>query len=84
MNIPKTKNTPEAQEITFLKAQTVECVETCKYLGAVIDSKLTFEANWEERESCQPSQDVRSVRKISQTNQLITINLSGNNHRVHG
>ncbi len=54
MNISKTKNMlidfrklPQAQEVTTIKGQTVECVQTYKYLGMIIDSKLTFEANCE-------------------------------------
>lgn len=38
---------PQVQEITFIKGQTVECVDTYKYLGTVTDSKLTLEVNCE-------------------------------------
>lgn len=55
MNISKTKdmiidfrkNRASNQEATVLKGQIVECVDTYKYLGTVIDNKLNFEANCE-------------------------------------
>lgn len=54
MNISKTndmrtdfRKLPQAQEVTIIKGQTVECVQTYKYLGTITDSKLTFEANCE-------------------------------------
>lgn len=31
----------------IIKDQAVDCVESCKYLGTVIDSKSTFEKNCE-------------------------------------
>jgi len=35
------------QEITSINGQTVECVTSYKYLGIIIDHKLTFERNCE-------------------------------------
>ena len=32
---------------TSIKGQTVQCVQSYKYLGMIIDSKLTFETNCE-------------------------------------
>ena len=34
-------------EVTSIKGLTVECVESYKYLGTIIDSKLNFEPNCE-------------------------------------
>ena len=54
LNMAKTKDMltdfgkkVQTQEITSVKGQTVQCVQFDKYLGTIIDSKLTFEANCE-------------------------------------
>ncbi len=40
------KNVP-MHTVTYIKGQTVESVQSYKYLGTIIDSKLSFEANRE-------------------------------------
>ncbi len=40
------KNDP-MHKVTYIKGQTVESVQSYKYLGTIIDSKLSFEANCE-------------------------------------
>ncbi len=40
------KNVP-MHTVTYIKGQTVESVQSYKYLGTIIDSKLRFEANCE-------------------------------------
>ena len=54
LNVTKTKDMltdfrkkKPTHEITLIKGQTVHCVESYKYLGTIIDSKLTFEGNSE-------------------------------------
>lgn len=32
-------------DITVMDGQAVETVESCKYLGTILDNKLTFEKN---------------------------------------
>jgi len=32
-------------KVTYIKGETEECVQSYKYLGTIIDSKLSFEAN---------------------------------------
>ncbi len=34
-------------KVTYIKGQTVDSVQSYKYLGTIIDSKLSFEANRE-------------------------------------
>jgi len=34
-------------EFTSIKGETVECVQSYKHLGTIIESKLSFEANCE-------------------------------------
>ncbi len=40
------KNVP-MHKVTYIKGQTVDSVQSYKYLGTIIDSKLSFEANCE-------------------------------------
>ncbi len=40
------KNDP-MHKVTYIKGQTVESVQSYKYLGTIIDSKPSFEANCE-------------------------------------
>ena len=51
LNVSKTKDLKidrkHAHTQEVIKHQTVECVQTYKYLGTIIDSKLNFEANCE-------------------------------------
>lgn len=59
------KKTIQTQEITSIKGQTVECVESYKYLGMVIDSKLTFGTNCEQ--VCKKGhQRLFCLRKLNQ------------------
>lgn len=52
LNILKTKNmcidfrrVQPSPDITVMDGQAVETVESCKYLGTILDNKLTFEKN---------------------------------------
>lgn len=55
---------PRAKEPTSIKGQTVECVDNYKYLGTIIDSKLSFEANCES--GCKKAnQRLHCLRKLS-------------------
>ncbi|XDV19391.1 hypothetical protein PO909_024874 [Leuciscus waleckii] len=54
LNILKTKymvidfrKNVDMHEVMCIKGETVECVQSYKYLGTIIDSKLSFEANCE-------------------------------------
>lgn len=54
LNTTKTKDMlidfrrkPHRHEVTLIKGQTIEYVQTYKYLGTIIDSKLSFEENCE-------------------------------------
>lgn len=54
LNVLKTKDmvidfrrNVNTHEVTTIKGQAVECVQSYKYLGTIIDSKLSFEGNCE-------------------------------------
>ena len=71
MNISKTKNMyvdfrklPRAKEPTSINGQIVECVDNYKYLGTIIDSKLSFEANCEAVYK-KANQRLHCLRKLS-------------------
>lgn len=71
LNISKTKNMyvdfrkhSSVKETISIKGQTVECVDNYKYLGTVIDSKLTFVANCESVYK-KANQRLHCLRKLS-------------------
>ena len=71
LNTAKTKDmlidfrkSPQQNCLTSIKGQTIECVQSYKYLGTTIDSKLCFEANCEA--VCQKAQQrLYCLRKLS-------------------
>ena len=71
LNISKTKNMHvdlrrhvSGKDVTSIKGQTVECVESYKYLGTIMDSKLTFVANCESVYK-KANQRLHCLRKLS-------------------
>ena len=55
---------PRAKEPTSINGQIVECVDNYKYLGTIIDSKLSFEANCETVYK-KANQRLHCLRKLS-------------------
>ena len=71
LNISKTKNMHVDfrrrigdKDVTSIKGQAVECVDSYKYLGTIIDSKHTFVANCESVYK-KANQRLHCLRKLS-------------------